>query len=180
MLTCKRRFAFSCAAVPNPSNHVQANKSAAQTGSSNSSFMHKGGQQLSKQPQLLQKPKPHSNACSSSTIASSSSSAFSASQRLLHAALNTQAAGLECNSHGACSPLSEQDAQCTVPSHVVPMVPGMVRAAVSCLVMYTRMVKPCSSLPVPTVLFIYGGHGGQHTACAGCRSGAPACSPVLM
>uniref|UniRef100_A0A383W3U9 RRM domain-containing protein n=1 Tax=Tetradesmus obliquus TaxID=3088 RepID=A0A383W3U9_TETOB len=88
--------------------------------SSNSSSMHTAKQQLPRLLPLLQ-PATHSSG-------SSSGAALSASQRLMHEAMSVQAASLDCHSSTAtaCSPLSEHEAQCTMPSHVVPMLASLM------------------------------------------------------
>lgn len=88
--------------------------------SSNSSSVHTAKQQL---PRLLPplQPATHSSG-------SSSGAALSASQRLMHEAMRVQAASLDCHSSTAtaCCRLSEHEAQCTMPSHVVPMLASLV------------------------------------------------------
>jgi hypothetical protein len=113
------------------SSCAQTNQLAAHASSTSSSCsMHKSAQQSVKHSQLLQKPEAHSHASSARASTSSSSSA---SQRLIQEALSVQAASLDCISHAACSPLSEHQAQCTVPSHLVPMMGGMVSGSFVCI-----------------------------------------------
>ncbi|WIA29573.1 hypothetical protein OEZ86_012066 [Tetradesmus obliquus] len=88
--------------------------------SSNSSSVHTAKQQLPRLLPLLQ-PAMHSSG-------SSSGAALSASQRLMHEAMRVQAASLDCHSSTAtaCCRLSEHEAQCTMPSHVVPMLASLM------------------------------------------------------